>query len=68
MAKFLVLDDMIDALWEAGVIDEDKANVRRVVIDLQVGEAGRIYIEKFADREKLQAALEAGVTIVEGKP
>ena len=54
---FLVGNDIVQALYDAGTIIEDPKSVRRIVVDLEVGQPGRIYIEKFADDEKLRVAL-----------
>lgn len=64
MAKFIETGRMTDALYDAGAIDEEPSCVRRVVIDLEAGKPGRIYIEKFADDEKLLVAIQGGLTVV----
>jgi len=39
VAKFVFLESspVVQALYDAGVLDEDFENVRRLVIDLEVG-------------------------------
>jgi hypothetical protein len=65
MSKFIVGDRLLEALYSAGVIGDDYTYIRRIVIDLEVGSAGRIYIERFADDEQLVPALTAGIRIVD---
>lgn len=59
MSKFIVLDSdkLYILLHEAGVVEEEPANVRRAIIDLEVGRPAKIYLEKFADDHKLNAGL-----------
>jgi hypothetical protein len=65
MSKFIVGNDkMTRALVAAGVVNEPLEEVRRIVIDLRAGSPGMIYIEKFADDEKLSAAVSAGLEVV----
>lgn len=63
MSKFIETGRMVDALHATGAIDEDPRNVRRVIIDLEAGAPGRIYIEKYADDEKLFAAITGGIEV-----
>lgn len=67
MSKFIVTgtDQVTRALFDAGVIQHDPTYVRRVVIDLQAGNTGMVYVELFADDEKLSVALGAGITVEE---
>jgi hypothetical protein len=55
-------DGLSDALREAGLAD---TNTRRVIIDLQVGHAAVVHIEKYGDRSILKV-IEAmtGVDVV----
>jgi len=57
MSKFVTSSAIFDALHDAGVIDQEPRTVRRVVIDLQVGSVAKVYVEQFADDEKLAAAI-----------
>ena len=57
MSKFIAASAIFDALHDAGVIEQEPRTVRRVVIDLEVGSVARIYVEQFADDEKLAAAI-----------
>jgi hypothetical protein len=63
MAKFIGVDKIYQALYDIGAVEEDPQNVRRVVIDLEANSVARIYIEKFADDEKLSAGLTAGLRV-----
>jgi hypothetical protein len=58
VSKFIVhnSNDVVQRLHEQGAIP-DPRYVRRVVIDLQAGSIGRMYVELFADDEKLSASL-----------
>ena len=67
MAKFIETGKMFDALHAAGVVEDEPSYVRRVIIDLQAGRIGMVYIEKFADDEKLSVALNGGLEIVTGE-
>ena len=59
MAKFLLTQDVIQKLYDAGLIAEKPEYVRRVVFDLEAGEIGRMYIEKFADDAFLDVLIDA---------
>jgi len=63
MAKFIGVDAIYQALYDVGAVVEEPQNVRRVIIDLEAGSVARIYIEKFADDEKLSAGLTAGLAV-----
>lgn len=66
MSKFIVgvhSDDLYQRLHEAGALQQDPRDVRRVIIDLEAGSIARIYVELFADDEKLKAGLEAGLRV-----
>jgi hypothetical protein len=65
VSKFLVGNELLEALYSAGVIGDDYTYIRRIVIDLEVGNAARIYIDRYADDEQLVAALTAGIRIVD---
>jgi hypothetical protein len=65
MSKFVVGDKLLEALYSAGILDDDYKYVRRIVIDLEVNQAARIYIDRFADDEQLVPALTAGIRIVD---
>lgn len=65
MSKFLVGDELLEALYSAGVIGDDYTYIRRIVIDLEVGNPARIYIDKYGDDEQLVPALTAGIRIVD---
>lgn len=65
MSKFVVGDRLLEALYSAGVIGDDYKYIRRIVIDLEVGSAARIYIDRLADDEQLVPALTAGIRIVD---
>jgi hypothetical protein len=57
MSKFIASSAIFDALHDAGVIEQEPRTVRRVVIDLKVGTVAMVYVEQFADDEKLAAAI-----------
>jgi len=65
MSKFIVGDKLLEALYSAGILDDDYAYVRRIVIDLEVNQPARIYIDKYGDDEQLVPALTAGIRIVD---
>jgi hypothetical protein len=65
VSKFIVGDKLLEALHSAGILDDDYTYVRRIVIDLEVNQAARIYIDRFADDEQLVPALTAGIQIVD---
>jgi hypothetical protein len=48
VSKFLVSDAVLQAFYDAGLL-EDPSSTRRVIIDLEVGKPAKIYFEKFAD-------------------
>lgn len=64
--KFIETGQFFQALHDAGIVEDDPTMVRRVVIDLAAGEVGVVYIEKFADADRLEVALGHGLTVVEG--
>lgn len=65
MSPFLGVPDVLfEALRKAGVVTDDPHEVRRVVIDVQAGKPAMVYVEKFADLEKLVVALEGGLRVV----
>lgn len=65
MSKFIVGDALLEALYSAGILPDDYTFIRRIVIDLEVGSAARIYIDRYADDEQLIPALTAGIRIVD---
>jgi hypothetical protein len=48
VSKFLVTHKLLQALYDAGLIDDPKYT-RRIIIDLEVGKPAKIYFEKYAD-------------------
>ncbi len=67
MSKFLVgasMDILNDLCEAAGVPAE---TVRHLVLDLEVGSPGRLFIETFADDEKIRVALGGGIRVTEEK-
>jgi hypothetical protein len=66
VSKFIFLDStkIVQALYDAGVIDENFDEISRIVIDLKVGEPARAYVERYLDDEKLHAGLTAGLAVV----
>jgi hypothetical protein len=52
-----LFDSLLD---KAGI---DKTYVSRLILDLEVGSAGRLYLEMFADSEVLSLALPNGFQI-----
>jgi hypothetical protein len=63
VAKFVVVDTgpLFDALLDRAGID--KTHVRRLILDLQVGSAGMLYLEMFADSDVLTLDLPQGFQI-----
>lgn len=63
MAKFIVHGQaFLDTICQA--LGQEPSMVRRLILDLKVGNVGMAYVELFADDEKLGAIrLDAGVTI-----
>lgn len=60
MGKFIVgahSDRIFQALHDSGVITDDPASIRRVVIDLNAGAPARFYVEGYVDHESLTEAL-----------
>jgi hypothetical protein len=62
--KFISTDRIYQSLHDAGIINVDPSNVRRCVIDLQAGEAAKVYVETFADDALITFALKGGFTPV----
>jgi hypothetical protein len=48
MAKGIFSQELVDALVRARVVD-DPRYVRRVVLDIQVGEPVKVYVERYTD-------------------
>lgn len=68
MSKFIVghaSNEIFMALHNAGVFADEPSEVRRVIIDLEVGSAARIYVEKFADSSLVDVIMSGAVEIVE---
>jgi hypothetical protein len=63
MTKFVVVDTgpLFDALLDKAGID--KTYVRRLILDLEVSEPGKLYLEMFADRELLSVDLPHGFQV-----
>jgi hypothetical protein len=63
MGKYIVGydDPFTKALFDLGIVKERPDEVRRIVIDLEAGCIGRIYVEKFADGKQMALALGAGI-------
>jgi hypothetical protein len=63
MTKFVVVDTgpLFDALLDKAGID--KTYVRRLILDLEVGSVGRLYLEMFADWEMLSVDLPHGFQV-----
>lgn len=65
MSKFIGIGPgLAEALHRAGVVQQDMADVRRIVIDLEAGRVGKVYVETYADDEKLRVALTGGLEVV----
>ena len=64
MSKFLVTPDIIQRLYDAGLIAEDPNYVRRVLFDFKAGNVGMMYIEKFADDAIIDVLLDAKLHVV----
>ena len=61
MSKFVVgamSDGIYEALYKAGVLPNLPDEVRRVIIDLEVNQAARIYIDTYADSRLTDAILD----------
>ena len=68
MSKFMFIEPKRHALaleiCRATGIDADK--VSRLVIDLKIGDAGKLYVETFADNAILDVSIgELGVSVTE---
>jgi hypothetical protein len=59
VSKFIVTPDIIQKLYDAGLIAEEPSYVRRVIFDFKAGQVGMMYIEKFADDVVIDTLLEA---------
>ena len=67
MSLRLASRELVAALYDAGFFGDDVGDsdtIRRVVIDLQVGEVAKVYVEHMADEAQLVAALRAGTLAV----
>ena len=61
ITKFLVGDDLLNAFVAAGVFDNTELkDIRRIVIDLKVGEAGVMYLEQYLDLDEVYEVIAAG--------
>lgn len=58
--------EFFQMLVEAGLF-EDGDRIRRVVIDCQVGEAVKLYIERYAEQAWLNAGVMAGLEVTPGE-
>jgi hypothetical protein len=68
LSKFIVgafSDGIYQALYDAGVVKDDPRNVRRVIIDLEVGCAACIYVQLFADSKLTDVLMRGGIELVE---
>ena len=57
--------DIFLALHRAGLFADDPNDVRRVVIDLEVGSPARVYVERFVDDSLVDVLLHAGLELAE---
>lgn len=58
---------LVDALVRARVI-EDPNYVRRVVIDIEVGQPTKVYVERFGDMDRLIGVIESvGIEIKQAR-
>lgn len=64
MPSFIIGDKLIQALYDAGLL-EDYTSVARVVIDIRVGEVAKMYVEKYTDTSFAKIVTDGGVEIVE---
>ena len=67
MAKFIAgtqADTVAQWLHDSGQIANPLSDIRRIVIDLEAGNAAKIYVELYADNERLTAALQGGRLVV----
>jgi hypothetical protein len=62
--RFILSDRFLDRLIEAGIIDQADT-VYRVVIDLKVGEAMRVLVERYGDDRFLDVSLDGARDLVE---
>jgi hypothetical protein len=61
ITKFVVGDELLDAFVAAGVFDNaELKNIRRIVIDLRVGEAAVMYLEEYLDRDAMHEVIASG--------
>jgi hypothetical protein len=67
MNKFITSSEQFDALHEAGLFEDDPKMVRRVIIDLEVGNIAKVYVERFADKERLAAGIGAFMQVETGE-
>lgn len=56
------------ALHRAGLFADDPSDVRRVVLDLEVGEPARVYLERFVDDSIVDVLLRGELELVERPP
>lgn len=62
-------EPIMQALVDAGLVrEDDREQIRRVVIDLKIGELARIYTEKVCDMDGLGELLATGVLPVSEGP
>jgi hypothetical protein len=64
----ILAQTLLDALAEAGIIREKGEYIRRVVIDAEVGNAVRIYVERFGDDRLIRVAQTLAGVEISGVP
>jgi hypothetical protein len=52
----VVASRVLQALADAGIVDE-KDHIRRVIIDLEIGKAAQLYVERYGDDRLLAIAM-----------
>ncbi len=52
----IVANRVLDAMADAGIIDR-KDHIRRVIIDLEVGKAAQLYVERYGDERLCAIAM-----------
>lgn len=66
MAKFIFTD--LNSVFGTSICEAagvDPTTVRRIVVDLEVGSPGKLYIETFANDALLGVSIPAGIEIEE---
>jgi hypothetical protein len=70
MSKFIIgssSDRVFMALHDGGVIPDEPSDVRRVIIDLQIGNPARVYVERFLDDSFIELTLAGGLQLTRSK-